>query len=139
MHPPHSSPSRGPTRIQNVIVWVTLFAVPLIWLLHLILCITLVAGACAGGVVQSHELRWSDAQHFIHAASAGAFVLCLALAIATGRAWRRTVWRADGRPDAACFVAWCSVLAAVVFTAALALTACVVIAAPLDRICAPFQ
>ncbi|HKT97918.1 MAG TPA: hypothetical protein VJS30_15515 [Paraburkholderia sp.] len=45
----------------------------------------------------------------------------------------------DGKPNAMCFIAWCSATVAVVFTGALVLTACVLIAAPFDRLCAPFR
>jgi hypothetical protein len=125
--------------MQNATIWTTLFAVPLIWILHLLLCLTLVAHACGGGVAQSDELQWSDAQYVIDAASAGAFVVCVALAIAAGRTWRRLSWLANGRPNLACFIAWCSTLSAIAFTVVLTFVACVMIAAPFDRLCAPFQ
>jgi hypothetical protein len=139
METARSSRPHHPTRMQNGIVWITLFAVPLIWVLHLLLCITLVSSACSGGVAQRDEIRWDDAENLIAFASAAAVMVCLVLAIATGRAWRRINWRAHGRPDATCFIAWCSALTAVVFTGVLAFTACVLIAAPFDRLCAPFQ
>ena len=135
----HAPLHHGPSRMQGLTVWATLFAVPLIWVLHLLLCLTLVSDACAGGVAQSDELQWNDAVHLIAAASAGAFTVCAALAIAAGRTWRRLAWRADKESNFACFVAWCSTLSAIVFTGALAFLACLLIAAPFDRLCGPFQ
>ena len=139
MQTAHSTPPRSSARRHRVTVWITLFAVPLIWLFHLVLCISLVSSACAGGVAQRGEMSWNDIANTIDATSAVAFTVCVVLALATGRAWRRIVWSAHGESDATCIIAWCSVTVAVIFTGALAFTACVLIAAPFDRLCAPFQ
>ncbi|WP_413183678.1 hypothetical protein [Paraburkholderia sacchari] len=125
--------------MQSATAWTALFAVPLIWMLHLVVCLELVSTACAGAVTQSGELPWDEVERFIAFASALAFAACLALAIATGRAWRRIASQLSSKTNSACFVAWCSTTAAVVFTGAVAFTACVLIAAPFDAICAPFQ
>ncbi len=139
MHTAHSSYPRHALRMQSATAWTALFAVPLIWMLHLVVCLELVSTACAGGVTQSGELPWDEVERFIAFASALAFAVCLALAIATGRAWRRIASQVGSKTHSACFVAWCSATAAVAFTGALALTSCVLIAAPFDSICAPFQ
>ncbi|MFX1675797.1 hypothetical protein PWR63_26680 [Paraburkholderia sp. A2WS-5] len=139
METAHSPYSRHALRIQSATAWTALFAVPLIWMVHLVVCLELLSTACAGGVTQSGELPWDEVEHFIDFVSAVAFAVCLALAIATGRAWRRLASQANSKSQSACFVAWCSATAAVVFTGALAFTACVLIAAPFDSLCAPFQ
>ncbi|MEX3950897.1 hypothetical protein AB4Y40_24455 [Paraburkholderia sp. EG287B] len=120
-------------------VWITLFAVPLIWLLYVLICMTLVSSACVVGVAQRGELRWEDTENILAAVSAAAFAVCLVLAVATGRAWRKIAWSSHGEPDATCFIAWCSAIVATAFTGTLAFIACVLIAAPFDRLCAPFQ
>ncbi|MEX3941052.1 hypothetical protein AB4Y44_16170 [Paraburkholderia sp. BR10937] len=136
-----ASPSRhfDPMRRQRITVWIALFAVPLIWLLYLLICITLVSSACVIGVAQRGELRWDDTENILAAVSAAAFAVCLVLAVATGRAWRKIAWSSHGEQDAACFIAWCSAIVATAFTVTLGFIACVLIAAPFDRLCAPFQ
>ncbi|WP_156966858.1 hypothetical protein [Paraburkholderia ferrariae] len=136
-----TSPPAGlsDTRRQRVIVWVTLFAAPLIWVSYMLLCVNLVSTACAGGIAQHHALKWETVERLVTVASVVAFVVCLALAVATGRAWRQIVSLAPAKRDPIRFVAWCSVTAAVAFTAGLAFTTSVLVAMPIDRLCGPFQ
>lgn len=130
---------RSPTRLQRVIVWSALFGVPIIWLLHLLASVTLVSSACSGGISQHGALPWGEIERLVTIASALAFLVCLALTIAAGRAWRQIVSLAPRRGDTIRFVAWCSVTTATAFTFGLAFIASVLLVLPLDRLCAPFQ
>lgn len=136
-----ATPTRphGATRVQRAIVWTALFAVPLVWVLHLLLCVTLVSSACSQGVVQHNALPWADVERLVTLASGAAFVFCLALAVASGRAWRQIVSLEPRQHDELRFVAWCSVASASAFTLGLAFTASVLIVLPLDRLCEPFR
>lgn len=139
MSSPTPPAPEGPTRLQRAIVWTALFGVPLIWVLHLLTSVMLVSSSCSGGISQHNALPWGEIERLVTIASALAFVICLALAIAAGRAWRRIVSLAPRRGDAIRFVAWCSVTTAAAFTFGLAFTASVLLVMPIDRLCAPFQ
>jgi heme/copper-type cytochrome/quinol oxidase subunit 2 len=140
MNVPASPPAGlSGTRRQRVIVWVTLFAAPVIWVAYMLLCVNLVSTACAGGIAQHHAPKWETVERIVTAASVAAFVVCLALAVATGRAWRQIVSLVPARRDPIRFVVWCSVTAAVAFTVGLAFTTSVLVAMPIDRLCGPFR
>ncbi|WP_322013854.1 hypothetical protein [Paraburkholderia sp. J12] len=136
-----ASPPAGlsDTRRQRLIVWITLFAAPLVWVVYMLLCVNLVSTACAGGIAQHHALKWDTVERLVTLASVIAFAICLALAVATGRAWRQIVSLAPAKRDSIRFVAWCSVTAAVAFTLGLAFTTSVLVAMPIDRLCGPFR
>ncbi|SDD73940.1 hypothetical protein [Paraburkholderia lycopersici] len=57
-----------PTRAQRMAVWLGLCAVPLIWLLHLALGVTLVSTACADVVAQDAP-TWRDTHRILGIAS----------------------------------------------------------------------
>jgi hypothetical protein len=129
----------APTRSQRVIIWTALFGVPLIWILHLLASITLVSSACSEGITQHNALPWAEIERLVTIVSALAFVACLALVIAAGRAWRQIVSLVPRRGDAIRFVAWCSVTTAAAFTFGLTFTVSVLLVLPIDRLCTPFR
>jgi hypothetical protein len=137
--PVHPLAPNRVTRLQRTTIWAALFVVPLIWVLHVLVCTTLVSAACTSGVIQRNTPPWDVTERMVTLSSALAFVPSLAFAIATGRAWLRIMSLAPDRRDAIRFVAWCSVVSSGLFTLALAFTASVLLALPLDRLCAPFQ
>jgi hypothetical protein len=127
------------TRLQRATIWTALFAVPLIWVLYVLACVTLVSMACSGGVLQTNALTWDSIERLVALASALAFAFSLAFAVLTGRVWNKVVSLAPDRRDAIRFVAWCSAVSAVAFTLGLAFTTIMLVAVPIDRLCAPFQ
>lgn len=139
MSSPAPPAARGPTRLQRVIVWTALFAVPLVWVLYLFVSVKLVAAVCSGGISQRNALSWGATEWVVTAASGLGFVVCLSLTLAAGRAWRQIISLVPKRGDAIRFVAWCSVTMAAAFTFALVFTASVLLVLPIDRLCTPFQ
>ena len=99
--PPASASQRPePTRAQRVAVWLGLCAVPLVWLLHLALGVTLISTACADAVAQNTAPTWHGTQWILGIASACALLVALAIAFAAGRAWRKIVYVSKDKRDA---------------------------------------
>jgi hypothetical protein len=113
--------------------------VPLLWLLHLALGVTLVSQACAYAVAENALPTWHGTQWILGVASACALVLSLVITFAAGRAWRSIAYVSREKRDAQRFVAWCGATTSVAFTFGLAFSICILIALPIDRLCAPFQ
>ncbi|MEM5331740.1 hypothetical protein VSR34_35045 [Paraburkholderia sp. JHI2823] len=137
--PAATGPRSTPTRAQRIAAWLGLCVVPLIWLLHLALGVTLVSRACADAVAQSEAPTWLDTQWIVILASLGAFLVALAITFAAGHAWRRIVYIANSRRDAHRFIAWCGATTSVAFTFGLAFSICVLTAVPLERLCVVFE
>ncbi len=126
-------PRRGRTAI-----WLGLAGVPLIWLLHLALCVTLVSNAC-NDFERNGALTWPQVERIVDGASLVAMVACAVMAVAAARAWRIIATQVQGKRDPARFIAWCGATAAVAFTVGLAFSSCLLIVVPIDRLCATFH
>jgi hypothetical protein len=137
--PAGASERPEPTRAQRVAVWLGLCAVPLVWLLHLALGVTLISTACADAVAQNTAPTWHGTQWILGIASACALLVALAIAFAAGRAWRKIVYVSKDKRDAQRFIAWCGATTSVAFTFGLAFSICILIAVPIEHLCAPFQ
>ncbi|RAR48696.1 hypothetical protein C7401_15057 [Paraburkholderia unamae] len=127
-----------PTRAQRAAVWLGLCAVPLVWLLHLALGVTLLSSACTDAVAQNAAPTWRGMLSFLAIASACAFLIALAIAYAAGRAWRKIVYASHEKHDTHRFVAWCGATTSVAFTFGLAFSICILIAVPIERLCVAF-
>lgn len=119
-------------------IWLGLAGVPLIWLLHLALCVTLISNAC-DDFQRSGTLTWPQVERIVAGASLIALVVSAVIAVAAGRAWRVIATRLPGKRDPDRFIAWCGATAAVAFTVGLAFSSCVLIVVPIDRLCATFH
>lgn len=126
-------PQRGRTAI-----WLGLAGVPLIWLLHLALCVTLVSNACNDFSING-ELSWPQVERIVAGASLIAFVAAVVMAVSAARAWRIIATQVSGKRDPARFIAWCGATAGVAFTVGLAFSSCLLIVVPIDRLCATFH
>ncbi|MEM5316336.1 hypothetical protein VSR72_31800 [Paraburkholderia sp. JHI869] len=136
---PGTDSNPAPTRAQRVAGWLGLCAVPLIWLLHLALGVTLVDTACADAVSQAPVPTWHGTQWILGIASVCALVLALAITYAAGCAWRKIAYVAKEKHDARRFIAWCGATASVAFTFGLAFSICILIAVPIERLCTAFD
>ena len=134
-HAPRSAPHASPTRGQHIAAWYGLVGVPLVWIAHVLLCMSLVAIACPGGVTQRNALPWGVVQILLAVTSAAALALALAGVLATLRAWRESGALAGGRRETFRFVAWCGAAVSVAFTLGLAFTISVLVTLPLQRLC----
>lgn len=128
-----------PTRAQRVAGWLGLCTVPLIWLLHLALGVTLVSTACADAVTRDPMPGWHGTQWILGIASVCALVPALAITYAADRAWRKIAYVAKEKRDARRFIAWCGATTSVAFTFGLAFSICVLIAVPIERLCTAFD
>jgi hypothetical protein len=128
-----------PTRAQRVSVWLGLCAVPLVWLLHLALGVTLVSRACVDAIARNTVPTWHGTQWILGIASVCALLIALAITYAAGRAWRKIVYVSREKQDAHRFIAWCGATASVAFTFGLAFSICILIALPIESLCTPFQ
>jgi hypothetical protein len=147
-HEPSSAPPRPPLA-QRVFAWIGIVGVPGIWVLHLLVSSTLIATACAGGVMQRNALPWPAVEMVVRIGSALAFAVALACTVLAWRAWSRAADAAHAhvRADAAVrddhgkhrFLALCGALAASGFTAGIVFTASVMIAASPAQLCEPFR
>ncbi|WP_042266820.1 hypothetical protein [Paraburkholderia heleia] len=137
--PPGAGSHLEPTRAQRAAGWLGLCAVPLIWLLHLALGVTLVSTACADAVAQDPMPGWHGTQWILGVASVCALMLALAITYAAGRAWRKIANVAPEKRDARRFIAWCGAATSVAFTFGLAFSICILIAAPIERLCTAFD
>ncbi len=135
--PPTTMPV--PRRAQRFAVWFGVFGVPVVWLAHLVLSLTLVRLICASGVEQRDTPSWGTAQLTIEIASALAFPLAAGGAWAAWRVWKKTDSLASVRRGTWRFVSWCSVAVSGAFALALTFSICVLIAVPFDRLCGPFR
>lgn len=125
----------APTRSQHAAAWYGLLGVPLVWMGHVLLCMSLVATACVGGVAQRNALPWGVVHGLLALASATAFVLALAGVIAARRALRDSLAMAAPQRDTFRFVAWCGEAVSIAFTIGLVFTISVLVALPLQRLC----
>lgn len=137
--PASAGPRAAPTRAQRFAVWLGLCAVPLVWLLHLALGVTLVSTACGDVGAQHAGPTWHGTQWILGIASACALVIALVIASAAGRAWRHIAYTTTDKHDAQRFIAWCGATTSVAFTIGLAFSTCILIAVPIERLCAAFQ
>jgi hypothetical protein len=119
-------------------IWLGLAGVPLIWLLHLALCVTLISNAC-DDFQRNGTLSWPAVERIVVGASVIALVASAVIAVAAGRAWRIIATQVPGKRDPARFIAWCGATAAVAFTVGLAFSSCLLIVVPIDRLCATFH
>ncbi|WP_322047284.1 hypothetical protein [Paraburkholderia sp. J67] len=119
-------------------IWLGLAGVPLIWLLHLALCVTLISNACED-FQRSGALQWPQVERIVDGASLVALVASAVIAVAAGRAWRLIASQVQGKRNPARFIAWCGATAAVAFTVGLAFSSCLLIVVPIDRLCATFH
>lgn len=127
-----------PTRAQRTAIWLGVVATPLIWLAHLTIGVVLVSRICGDAVAHAVP-SWEAIRWIIGVSSALAFVAALGIAWAAGRAWRQILSVSTGKRDAHRFVAWCGAAASVAFTFGIAFSSCILVAAPIERLCAPFQ
>ncbi|POR46703.1 hypothetical protein B0G62_12219 [Paraburkholderia eburnea] len=119
-------------------IWLGLAGVPLIWLLHLALCVTLISNGC-DDFQRNGTLTWPQVERIVDGASLVALVAAIVIAVRTGRAWRLIATQVPGKRDPARFIAWCGATAAVAFTVGLAFSSCLLIVVPIDRLCATFH
>lgn len=148
MHEPSPAPLRPPLA-QRVFAWIGIVGVPGVWVLHLLISSTLIATACAGGVVQRNALSWQSVELVVRVGSALAFALALACTVLAWRAWGRAARAAHAHVRAAAgvredhgkhrFLALCGALASSGFTAGLVFTSSVMIAASPSQLCEPFR
>ncbi|CAG9204828.1 conserved membrane hypothetical protein [Paraburkholderia tropica] len=136
---PGSTPAPVSLRPLRVAIWLALVGGPLLWLVQLALAVTLVSAACGDGIQHQADMPWPHVEGIVGVASGGAFVIALVLAIMAGRAWRRTVSLAPDKHDALRFVAWCAAAISVLFLGLIAFSTCVLVIAPIERLCTPFQ
>jgi hypothetical protein len=122
----------------RTVIWLGLAGVPLIWLLHLALCVTLISNAC-NDFDHGGALTWPQVERIVVGASLIAMVASSVIAVAAGRAWRIIATQVPGKRDPARFIAWCGATAAVAFTVGLAFSSCLLIVVPIDRLCATFH
>lgn len=127
-----------PTRSQRIAIWLGVVAVPLIWLTHLTIGVVLVSRICGDALAHSMP-SWEAIRWIIGVSSAVAFIAALGIAWAAGRAWRQILSVATGKRDSQRFIAWCGATASVAFTFGIAFSSCILVAAPIERLCAPFQ
>lgn len=135
MEPAAASVRVSPTRIQHAAAWYGLLGVPLVWMAHVLLCMSLVATACVGGVTQHNALPWSIVHWLLALASVAAFVLAVAGVIAARRALRDSLALRAPQRDTFGFVAWCGEAVSIAFTVGLVFTISVLVALPLQRLC----
>lgn len=119
-------------------IWLGLAGVPLIWLLHLALCVTLISNGC-DDFQRNGTLTWPQVERIVDGASLVALVAAIVIAVRAGRAWRLIATQVPGKRDPARFIAWCGATAAVAFTVGLAFSSCLLIVVPIDRLCATFH
>jgi hypothetical protein len=136
---PGAAPASASLRPLRVAIWLGLVGAPLLWVMQLALAVTLVSAACGDGIQRHADMPWPHVENIVGVASACAFVIALVLAIAAGRAWRRTVSLAPEKYDTQRFIAWCAATCSVLFLALIAFSTCVLVIAPIERLCTPFN
>jgi len=155
MDTPRESPSTPPRPplAQRLSAWAGIVGVPLIWSLHLLVSVTLIGTACAGGVVQRNALPWPSVETTVRAISALAFVVALLCTVFAWRAWRCAAHAAhtyaqaekelsEGEPGdhgKHRFLTLCGAMVSAGFTIGLVFTASVMIAASPEQLCEPFR
>lgn len=130
--------SGQPTRSQRISIWLGVVVVPLIWLAHIMLGVFLVSRICGDAVAHAVP-SWEAIRWIVGVSSTLAFVASLGISWAAGRAWRQILSVATGKRDSQRFIAWCGATASVAFTFGIAFSSCILVAAPIERLCAPFQ
>lgn len=155
-HEPASRHPSGPPLTQRLAAWGGILGVPAIWTLHLLVSVTLIAAACAGGVVQRNALSWPTVETVVRVMSALAFAVALVGTVFAWRAWYRAAHAAhayaktDAYADAPVtgdttdhgkhrFLTLCGAMASAGFTIGLVFTASVLIAASPTQLCEPFR
>ncbi|HEY1611327.1 MAG TPA: hypothetical protein VGG24_18845 [Paraburkholderia sp.] len=141
-HEPSPSPPPRPPLAQRLHAWTGILVVPVIWVLHLLVSVTLVGAACAGGVQQRNALSWPVVETLLRASSALGFIVALACTVLAWRAWRRAAQAGGAAPDdygKHRFLALCGAMTSAGFTIAFVFTASVLIAAAPAQLCEPFR
>ncbi|WP_434663208.1 hypothetical protein P5W99_23415 [Paraburkholderia sp. A3BS-1L] len=125
----------APARLLHVAAWYGLLGVPFVWMGHVLVCMSLVATACVGGVTQHNALPWSIVHGLLALASFAAFVLALAGVIGARRARRSALALRGPQRNTLHFVAWCGEAVSIAFTIGLVFTISVLVALPLQHLC----
>ncbi len=134
MEPAAASAHPAPTRL-HLAAWYGLLGVPFVWMGHVLLCMSLVATACVGGIAQRNALPWSIVHWLLALASVAAFALALAGVIAARRALRGSLALRGPQRNTLHFVAWCGEAISIAFTIGLVFTISVLVVLPLQHLC----